>query len=85
MYTLKLRVKIFEITTVGTGAPRAANGPGAIFWWAPYLLQSLNQGCPTFLFNGPHCKLKYVTGPQNQQNSSKQWKNTWIAIRSVFS
>ena len=45
----------------------------------------LDQGCPTFLFNGPHCKLKYVTGPQNQQNSSIQWKNTWIAIRSVFS
>ena len=38
-------------------------------------LIGLEQGCPTFLFNGLHCKLKYITGPQNHQNSSIQWKD----------
>ena len=29
---------------------------------------SVGQGCPTFQCNGPHCKLKCLTGPQNHQS-----------------
>ena len=43
------------------------------------------QGCPTFLFNGPHCKLKYLTGSQTTRIAQYNGKITWIAIRTGFS
>ena len=40
-------------------------GPNMDMWTGYYCMIGLDQGCPTFLFNGLYCKLKYLTGPQN--------------------
>ena len=52
----------------------SSNGTGLVKLTGLVLVFGLEQGCPTFLSNEPHCKLKYVTAPQNHQNSSVPWK-----------